>query len=417
MKVKVSDIKVGKRVREDYGDVEELAVSIQRYGLFHPIVVDKDLNLLMGERRLRAHKLLGLKEIEVKFIEDADELTKKEMEIEENLKRKNFTWQEEVKAKLEVDRIKRKLYGSAVKGHGGGWGLKETARSLGESIGTVGQDVKLAKALEEHPELAKEKNKNAAWKKYLRIREEELTGALVKKTVKVSDVKIEEVLVCGDSSQKLKELESESVDLVLTDPPFAINLDKQTKFKDAWGKVYEDEKYGVLDTLEKVIKECYRVLKNDRHMYIFFGYQHFNKVKEMLEDVGFSVSPVPIFWNKGSGGSGGNPYSYANAIEIAFLCMKGRRELNKKGMSNVFTVDRVPPQKKIHPTQKPTSLLRRLIEQSTLPGELVIDPYAGSGSTLVAALEVGRKCWGCELDKDKYNAAAVYITDSLKGGK
>ena len=87
-KVKVKDVKVGRRCREDYGDIEGLALSIQRFGLLHPIVVDEDLHLLAGERRLRAHEFLGLKEIEVTYKKDLDDAQKKELELEENLKRR-----------------------------------------------------------------------------------------------------------------------------------------------------------------------------------------------------------------------------------------------------------------------------------------------------------------------------------------
>jgi len=114
---------------------------------------------------------------------------------------------------------------------------------------------------------------------------------------------------------------------------------------------------------------------------------------------------------------GSSPYAYASAYEIAFFAMKGRRELATPGKGNVFTVPRIPPQKKIHPTQKPSSLLRQIIEQSSLSGETVVDPYAGSGSTLVSAIETGRKCWGCELDPTKYNSACVFINDTLKALK
>lgn len=412
MKVKISDIKVGDRVRRDYGDIEGLAVDIQRHGLYHPIILDEDNNLMMGERRLRAHKALGMDEIEVKKVKDLDDLTKKEMEIEENLRRKDFTWQEEIQAKKEVNDIKRKLYGDAVKGHGGGWSFEDTAKSLGESVGSTHQAIKLAEAILEFPELAKEKNKSTAWRKYLRLKEMQLTGALAEK---VKDVKIGECLVNGDSSIELKKLESNSIDLILTDPPFAIGLDKLDKMADAWAdKIYDDEKYGVLDTLEKVLTECYRVLKDDRHIYVFFDARHQHSVLTLMRRVGFAVNPVPCSWNKQATGMGGSPYSYSSSYEPILFGMKGRRPLTTPGKANVFTVPRIPPGKKIHPTQKPSSLLRMMIEQSSLPGELVADPYAGSGSTLVSSIEVGRRCWGCEKDKDKFNAASIFINDSLK---
>lgn len=409
MKVKVADIIIkSERFREDFGEVEELAVSIQRFGLFHSIIVDSSLNLIAGERRLKAHKLLGIAEIEVKIFEDLDELEKREIEIEENLRRKDFTWQEEIKAKGEVDRIKRELYGDAVKGHGGGWGLKETAESLGRSIGTVSRDLRLAKALEDDPSLLEEKTKEAAWNRYLRKQERGVVEAMADKIVVDVDLKC---LVNGDSVVETQKLKSGSVDLLLTDPPFGINL--ESKSGAYWGgKMYEDddEPQRVFDFINLILKECYRALKPDRHAYIFFDIRHHHLLWNMLTDIGFHVNPVPCIWSKlGAGGAGGNMYAYPSNYESCFFAMKGRRKLNKPGKSNVWSEQRVTPTRKIHPTERPAPLLREMIEQSSLPGELVIDPFAGSASTLVAAFQTKRLAWGCEKDSEYYSKAVVAL--------
>ena len=408
-KVRTEDVKImDERFREDYGDIEGIAVSIQRYGLFHPIVVDENMNLIAGERRLKAHRLLGITEIEVRQLKDVDELERREIEIEENLRRKDFTWQEEVRAKNEVDRIKRELYGSAIKGHGGGWSIRDTADSLGDSIGTVSRDLRLAKALEEHPDLMKQPTKDAAWKLYQKMRERQLTGALADKVRVSIDTSC---IVNGDSTVEMKKVKSNSVDLVFMDPPFAIALDKGFKSSDAWaGKVYDDEEGHVKNMISLVVKECFRVLKDDRHMYIWFGIQHYQFVYSMLVEVGFNVGVVPCIWSKkGGSGSGGSEYSNSSNYEACFLCMKGRRALNKLGQPNVWEEQRVAPQRKVHPTEKPTSLVRRCIEQSSQAGELVIDPFAGSGSTLMAGLECKRRVWGCELDKEYYGQIVLKL--------
>ena len=67
------------------------------------------------------------------------------------------------------------------------------------------------------------------------------------------------------------------------------------------------------------------------------------------------------------------------------------------------------PQRKIHPTQKPHSLIRRMIEQSSQPGELVVDPFAGSSSTLISAFEVKRQAFGIDLDKEYYTQGILRI--------
>ena len=401
-RVKISEIKVGDRVREDFGDVEGLAMSIMRLGLLHPIIVTRDFHLVAGERRLKACQQLGWDEIEVKFIDEVDDLTRKEIELEENIKRKDFTWQEEVKAKQRLDELKRKKYGSAIKGYGGGWGLQDTAESLQESVATVSMDVRLAKALEEYPELAKEKSKSAAWKKYLRLREQRLykqVGEIVK--VK-ADVK---ALKCGDAKKLIRELKAESVDLVITDPPYGIDIHKSHQLRDFWGDdIFGDLEFDTMEMLRDVLRECYRILKPDRHLYLFFGIQFRETLVKMLEEMGFTPHPIPLVWVKPGIGMGQGDYTYANTYETILFAMKGKRKL-AKSLPNIFQFPRVPPNQKIHPTEKPISLLKVLIEQSTIPGEVVLDPFAGSGSALVAAFELRRKAIGFEKDTATWSKA------------
>lgn len=429
MKINVADVKVeNERFREEFGEIEELAVSIQRYGLLHPIVVrrgdvgrgqsENDIYLVAGERRLRAHKLLGLGEIEVKLKEQLTELEAREIEIEENLKRKDFTWAEEVKAKSEVDRIKRELYGSAIPGHGGGWSIRDTAESTGDSIGTISRDLRLAKAIEEHPELANETSKDAAWKRFQRMQERALSDALAEKV----KVRIDSsCVVCGNNEVEMKKMKSNSVDLVFTDPQYAIDLDKGFKSVESWGgKVYKqsDELEKVMSNISFVVRECYRVLKDDRHMYLWFGIQHYEYLYRLLVEVGFNVNPVPCLWYKtGGGGAGGSEFAFASNYEACFFVMKGRRALNKLGQSNVWMEPRVAPQFKVHPTEKPRSLIRKCIEQSTLPGELVVDPYGGSFSTVVSALECRRQAWGCDIDKEYCNQGILRLEKMEKEGR
>ena len=111
-KINPNQIKVDEsRFRKDFGDISELAESIRNFGLLQPVVIDRDFNLIAGERRLRACLSLGLEEIPARFYDELDELTAREIELEENIRRKQFTWQEEVLAKAEIDELKRKKYG------------------------------------------------------------------------------------------------------------------------------------------------------------------------------------------------------------------------------------------------------------------------------------------------------------------
>lgn len=407
--IKVKDVKVGDRVRKDYGKIENLAVSIRQFGLLHPIVIDENNNLIAGERRLLAHQEIGKEEIEYVQLKDIDDMTKREIELEENIKRKDFTWQEEVDAKDKLDKLKREKYGSAVKGHGRGWGLVQTAMALQQSVGGVSQDLKLAEALKVYPELGKEKNKTLAWKRYQQLMEGEIKGEMASRIkVEVKD----DCLILGKAEIEMKKIKEESIDLIITDPPWGIDILKSAEGK-FWkdrhiNGEFEDSKHSTLDMLNLVFKECYRVLKKDSHCYVFFGIQMYKEIGNLLTEVGFYIEPVPLIWNKRSGGQAGTDFHFPIAYECIFFCMKGKRKLNGT-KADMFEVERVPSAQKIHPTEKPKRLIRQFVELSSDIGEIVLDPFCGSGVVLISAFECGREGKGVESNEKHYNSALVRI--------
>jgi len=107
--IEIAKIKIGSRQRDEIGDVIGLAENIKARGLLHPIIVDDDYNLCAGYRRLLAHSFLGRKTILARFWGTLNELERKQIELEENLKRKQLTWEEECKAIAELHELMQKL--------------------------------------------------------------------------------------------------------------------------------------------------------------------------------------------------------------------------------------------------------------------------------------------------------------------
>jgi site-specific DNA-methyltransferase (adenine-specific) len=196
---------------------------------------------------------------------------------------------------------------------------------------------------------------------------------------------------------------AESIDLILTDPPYGIDVDNAHTFKrmTVTDTHFEDGDFETFDLLDKAIKEMYRILKNDRHMYMFCGIDKFPTLITMLRKHGFDPHHIPLIWDKGSGSYPSQSTTYVHSYEACIHVRKGKRKLNGTPR-DIFPVKRVPSGRKIHPTEKPTELLRDLIGLSTLPGENILDPFAGSGATLVAARETNRKAIGIELSPKYY---------------
>ncbi len=105
MLVKISDIKIKKRIRNDIGDIEQLKESISKYGLFHPIIINNKNELISGFRRLESVKQLGWYEVEVKTVSDLSKIELLERELEENIVRKDFTDNELQEAYYRINKL------------------------------------------------------------------------------------------------------------------------------------------------------------------------------------------------------------------------------------------------------------------------------------------------------------------------
>jgi len=404
MKLKISDITVGDRFRKEFVDIDVLAASIKKHGLIQPIVVDENNNLIAGERRFKAHQFLKAEEIEVKHINELNELEKKEIELEENIQRKAFTWQEEVSAKNQLHVLKQKIQGAAVKGHeSGGWKMKDTAAALGESVGTVSMDIQLARGMRAFPELMKEKSKTTAYKKLKMMQEAMLQSELAKRLKEKGVLDVPDVFH-ADCLEHLKTMEAESVDLILTDPPYGINIGNAETFgKNTLQKTYADGDFETFDLLDKVFAELNRVLKDDRHTVLFCGIDKFPRIKQLLEKHGFWVYHIPLIWSKGSGSYASQGTTFTHAYEVFVHARKGTRKINGTPC-DVFNIKRVPSNTKIHPSEKPAELIRELINLLSLPGEVVFDGFAGSGVVAESARDTNRRAIVVEKDKGYHMA-------------
>ena len=403
MRVEVKKIVVGERQRRLVSDIDKLAISIQKYGLLHPIVVNrKDMSLVAGFRRLEACKLIKWEEIDVTFKDQLSELEKKEIELEENIQRQELSWQEQCDSKKELDEIKKRIYGAAVFNPEEGWGLEDTAQALGESYALTKRDILLSRAMEVMPELRKCKNKSDAVKllkserskmvreELIRRAEEKLKGETREKLIKV---------IHGDCLVVMKEIESESFDMAISDPPFGVELDTM-----AFGKSYEkyrDKKEDMYRLYRESIPEIARILKANSHFYQFFpiGEDVSWYYQELKKSFDF-VDSIPLVWVKNKGGFTVDArFRYQPRYQPIFFCSKGRRML-KMGSENGNVLTFNVAMEKLHPAEAPSELMEVLIEQSSLVGESVLDPFCGSGAVLVAAKRLRRRATGIELNEE-----------------
>lgn len=215
-----------------------------------------------------------------------------------------------------------------------------------------------------------------------------------------------------DATSFMRRLPDESIDLIVTDPPYA-SLDKHRAIGTTT-RLHADKGSGAwFPTLPNTyfrhwFREAYRVLAKNAHLYVFcdqetaFGDgvrgegQHGLVTYAREEDFHFWKA---LIWDKQKIGMG---YHYRARHEFILFFEKGKRKLNDLGVPDVLSFPRV---KGKYPTEKPVDLLRLLIRQSSQKGDVVLDPFMGSGSTGIAALLEERHFIGCDVEDNAIELA------------
>jgi len=224
-----------------------------------------------------------------------------------------------------------------------------------------------------------------------------------------------------DSLNFLKQLDNNSVDLILTDPPYFISRD--TNFKSGgvkrfavsmdfgnWDKGYE--------TLDLIIKEYYRVLRKGGTLIIFYDLWKISFLSEIMKREKFKqlrfiewikTNPVPL----------NSKINYlTNSREIALTATKeSKPTFNSKYDNGIYKHPIYHSKNRFHPTQKPLKLFEEIILKHSKEGDLVIDTYLGSGTSLLASLNTSRKFKGCELDSSIFNKSIDRVIKEYKNNE
>lgn len=214
----------------------------------------------------------------------------------------------------------------------------------------------------------------------------------------------------GDCLELMKDIPDESIDLLVTDPPYKIVqggcTNKAVRLK---GSNQEQLKKGTLFNNNSIkfsewIPEVYRVLKNNSHCYIMSNDRNINELLNICEKVGFKLLNI-LVWGKNKHSP--NRYYLKNCEFIVFLRKGKAKNINNMGTKQLLLIDNV--ENKNHPSEKPIKLMKILIKNSTNEQDKVLDPFMGSGTTGVACKELNRNFIGIELDKDYFNIAKERI--------
>ena len=188
----------------------------------------------------------------------------------------------------------------------------------------------------------------------------------------------------GDCVKVMQQLQAESVDFVLTDPPYLVN------YHDRSGRnIANDDRSN---WLKPAFEQLYRVLKSDSFAVSFYGWNRIDQFFSAWKAAGFHPAGHLVFVKHYASSRGLLSYQH----EQAYLLAKGQPKPSAYPLPDVlewhYTGNR------LHPTQKPVRSLKPIIDAFTEPGQLVLDPFCGSGSTLLAAKILGRRFVGIDID-------------------
>lgn len=428
--IRMDRIKVGERFRVDLGDIGDLAESIKDKGVIQPITVSPleggHYQLLAGCRRYTASKLAELETIPALIREIEGELDLREIELVENVWRKDPTWDERAKLVKRLDTLCREKDIE--------WSGRRTAQLLNRGLGSVSRDLQLASAMEIMPELASQPTLDQAFKLLKAVEEQAIVGELRRRQHdsvtqdKMIDKGLQTMLKIADRNYRIidvfagmAELKAKGmINLIECDPPYGIDLTEQKRGNEeatssvrTYNEIAPEAYEGFLSRL---CKELFRVAGEHCWLVFWYGPTWHTQVNHALREAGWVVDDIPCIWYKRHGQTMQPNYHFGRAYEPFFLARKGTPAIFKPGRANVFDFPPVAAQKKYHPTERPIALMEAILESLVSIRSAVFIPFVGSGVTLRACYKLGMLGWGYDITgeyKDKFMLAVEEDTREL----
>lgn len=427
IEVPVKSIVIEDRWRGEYGDLNKLIQSIKEHGLLHPLVVtsfgqpEGSYRLLAGGRRYRCITSLGWETVRCTVLPTEDEYSQRLIELTENFDRKDLTWNEQLEVRNKLRKLMEDKFGKKVgrTESAPGVSLDDIAAVAGVDKSTLSKDAIVTEAIARFPELARCKTKEEVLKaikhmghmidkkKSLKAAEKFTTQTTIgtaldsKKQLAINSFIVDAnfddktPLLSRGFFKAAKNLEKRSFDIIELDPPYGIELHTRKKPKDRPTEHYQYNEVAIAeyrDFIGAMIKECSRLLKPTGWFLLWFGFDWYGVIRDLLIEEEFRVPGVPAAWYKGQSGSSNSPDTHlASSYEAFIYARKGPATFNpaRFGRSNVFDFKPLLPERKWHPTQRPIALMQEIFMTFGKQGAKICIPCAGSGTGILAGLNLG----------------------------
>ena len=429
------------RQRKIFDDtaIIDLAASITKNGLIHPVVIrqcDGEHLLVAGERRLKALDYIwnfGDKvncgeytfdegQVPCLFLGEIDPVDAYEIELEENIRRENISWQDKAQATArllalrntqaqaqnleEVDHVDlaREITGVAE---------STPSSEIHRTTEALREDLILARSLGD-ADVAKASTRSDALK-VIKRKEEAQRHIELSRTVGAIFTSSLHTLLRGDCLSILPTLPEASFDVILSDPPYGIDAQD---FNNSGGLAgggsdgshFYDDSYPSWQALvTPLARESFRLAKPQAHLYLFCDIDRFHELRSCVAAAGWTTFRTPLIWHNPGGMRAPWPSEGPQRkYQVILYANKGKRPVTQL-RGDILNYPNDPNQG--HPAQKPVALLADLLRRSALPGDSVLDPFAGSGSIFPAAHGCKVKATGVELDEAAAGIAAKRLAE------
>ncbi len=344
----------------------KLRSSLREFGFINPVIIDRDYNVIAGHGRIEAAKLENIIEVPCVFVDYLTPAQKKAYIIADNRMALDAGWDEEL-LKIEIESLQAEAF----------------------HIDLTGFEEQEIADLFDTDEEVQEDNFDI---------KEELSKPAITKS---GDIWLlgNHRLVCGDSTKEETYtllMNGKKANLVVTDPPYNVNYQANAgKIKN--DNMSQDKFYQFLfDAFINMEKE----MENDASIYVFHADTEGLNFRKAFADAGFYLSGTCI-WKKQSLVLGRSPYQWQHEPCLFGWKKNGKHQwYSDRKQTTIWEFDK-PKRNDDHPTMKPVPLIAYVIKNSSLSNCIILDPFGGSGSTLIACEQTNRICYTIELD-EKY---------------
>ena len=344
--------------------IAKLRASLREFGFINPVIIDKDYTIIAGHGRCAAAKEEGLTEVPCVLADHLTEAQKKAYIIADNRMAMDAGWDEKL-LRVEIEALEAEDFDPLLTG----FDEDELSKLFDDGNDTEDDDFDVEAELEQ-PAFTKPGD---VW----------TLGR--------------HRLVCGDSTNPETFtilMEGKKANLVITDPPYNVN------YEGSAGKIKNDNMANdaFYNFLFEAFKNTEAVMDADASIYVFHADTEGLNFRRAFADAGFYLSGCCI-WKKQSLVLGRSPYQWQHEPVLFGWKKKGKHKWYAgRKETTVWEYDK-PKKNGDHPTMKPIPLLAYPIKNSSLTNSIVLDPFAGSGSTLIACEQTDRICYTIELDE------------------